>query len=116
MSPVPPVEEPSGAAANPSVVDPGSVSAPPPATTPAMNVPQARIQQPMVDHSPAAQWRRACMEQLAWGKRMVEDGLSQCPKSGYMRQNCVDYYRGLERHYQGVTCDPKGGGMPMPGW
>ncbi|MBF0165895.1 MAG: hypothetical protein HQM01_15560, partial [Magnetococcales bacterium] len=68
------------------------------------------------DHSPAGQWRRACLERLAWGKRMVEDGLNQCPKSGYMRQNCLDYYRGLERHYQGVTCDPKAGGMPMPGW
>ncbi|MEO5345475.1 MAG: hypothetical protein H7834_03735 [Magnetococcus sp. YQC-9] len=68
------------------------------------------------DNSPAGQWRRACLERLSWGKRMVEDGLNQCPKSGYMRQNCLDYYRGMERQYQGVTCDPKGGGIPMPGW
>ncbi|NGZ04742.1 MAG: hypothetical protein G8237_00115 [Magnetococcales bacterium] len=142
---VAPVEEPSGPAVAVIANDPPLVTASPPAPVVAATPPPPVVQKmvsvptpaPVTppappaaasgsapappaamprDSSPVAQWQRACQERLAWGKRMVEDGLGQCPKAGYMRQNCLDYYRGLERRFQGVTCDPKGGGMPMPGW
>ncbi|MBF0438974.1 MAG: hypothetical protein HQL93_07615 [Magnetococcales bacterium] len=115
----PPVVEPAPVLAPEPPVVQAPVVAPPvqqePTKTPdvAPPVPPPSTQpQPTQNLSPQAlQWQMACKEQLVWAKRMVEDGLHQCPISGFMRQNCLDYYRGLERRYQGVSCDPNAYGM-----
>ncbi|MEO5331207.1 MAG: hypothetical protein H7839_04225 [Magnetococcus sp. YQC-5] len=87
-------------------------------TAPTSSSPQVAVapSQPNVDWSPAGQWQRACLERLAWARRMVEEGVQRCPQSGYMRQNCLDYYRGLESRYQGVTCDPNRSTGSQSGW
>ncbi|MBF0127912.1 MAG: hypothetical protein HQM02_11980, partial [Magnetococcales bacterium] len=91
---------------------PPAESVAPPATTARTAPPPA----PPQNRTAVSQWQRACQERLAWAKRMVDEGRNRCPISGMSRQNCLDYYQGLDIRYQGISCSANGGGMPMPGW
>ncbi|MBF0178987.1 MAG: hypothetical protein HQM03_03050 [Magnetococcales bacterium] len=95
-----PIAEPDGA----SVPAPAPVAAQPPQDV--VTAPSRSSAAPTAQNwSPSAQWQAACQERLAMAKRMVEDGRARCPASGYMRQNCLDYYRDMEWRYQGARCD-----------
>ncbi|MBF0309974.1 MAG: hypothetical protein HQL56_10640 [Magnetococcales bacterium] len=53
----------------------------------------------------ACQWRQRCLDQLASLKRMAEDGMAKCPKTGANARPCMNYHQSLQERYQPGMCD-----------
>ncbi len=101
----------SGSASDESLVNtsPEPAAAPPQTPRPAPRAPpecgpQPRGNDPALQQHMACQLLAICLERLAETRRMIDEGRTQCLRSGNTSA-CNAYYQSLERQYDPTFCD-----------